>query len=133
MVLVDSSVWIDFLRRGLSPESRELSHLIGSEEDIATCGLVRQEVLQGIRDDSTLVQVRTLLDQVHYLGLEEPVSFDEAAEIYRKIRRRGQTLRSPADCLIAAVAIRYRVPLLHRDRDFITIARFTDLSLYKTE
>lgn len=130
MVLVDTSVWIDFLRQGASPESRVLEQLIKTEQDIAICGLIRQEILQGIRDDLTLRRVRGLLNETFYLRLEEPDSFDEAAEIYRKIRRHGHNLRSPADCLIASLAIRFRISLLHRDRDFITIARFTDLALH---
>src|SRR5262245_18579141 len=132
MVLVDTSVWIDFLRSSRSSdESQILASLIKQEEDVAICGVIRQEILQGIRDDLTARRVRYLLNQVDYLPLKEPEIFDEAAEIYRTLRARGATLRSPADCLIAAVAIRSNVPILHRDRDFDTLARWTKLSLYR--
>ena len=131
MVLVDTSVWIDFLRRGVSAQSRILADLISGERGIAICGLVRQEVLQGVRDEVTLRRVRTLLGQTHYLRLEEPQTFDQAAEIYRDLRRHGATLRSPMDCLIAAIAIHSQTPLLHRDRDFLTIARFSSLKLFE--
>ncbi len=130
MVLVDTSVWIDFLRKAHLPESKILSRLIESENDIAICGLIRQEVLQGIREDLNLNRIRSLLDQAFYLSLEEPQTFDEAADIYRTLRRKGVTLRSPMDCLIAAVAIRFNTPVLYHDRDFLSIARFTDLILY---
>jgi predicted nucleic acid-binding protein len=62
--------------------------------------------------------------------VEDPLSFDavlEAAEIYRLLRSHGFTIRSPNDCLIASCAIRNRVSLLHADRDFDVIARFTML------
>lgn len=130
MVLVDTSVWIDFLLKGTSGESQVLSNLIEAEEDVATCGLIRQEVLQGIRDDLTLSRIRNLLDQTHYLRLEEPQVFDDAAKLYRDLRRKGMTLRSPMDCLIAVIATQHHTPLLHRDRDFVALARISNLKLY---
>lgn len=133
MVLVDTSVWIDFLQGGDSPESKTLRDLIASEKDIAICGLVRQEVLQGVRDDLALRKICDLFNQANYLSIEEPQSFDEAAAIYRCLRRGGKTLRTPMDCLIAAIAIRHQAILLHRDRDFLAISRFTDLRLYEVE
>lgn len=132
MVLVDSSVWIDFLKKGSSKESRTLERLLAEEQDIVICGQIRQEVLQGIGDEVTLQRVRRLLDEVDYLCLEEPKIYDEAAQIYRTLKRKGKTLRSPADCLIAAVAIHAKVSLLHRDRDFETIADGTSLKVYKS-
>lgn len=133
MVLVDSSVWIDFLKKGASLESALLSSLLEQAQDVATCGLIRQEVLQGIRNDLVVRKVGHLLAQAYYLFLDEPSDFDRAAEIYRNLRARGTTIRSPADCLIAAIAIRSDIPLLQRDRDFLTIARFCDLKLLEAD
>ena len=132
MVLVDTSVWIDFLLRGTTGESRVLARLIEAEEEIATCGLIRQEVLQGIRDDVAWTRVRNLLNQTHYLRLEEPQTFDDAAQLYRGLKHKGITLRSPMDCLISVLAIQYQTPLLHRDRDFVVIARVSNLKLHAT-
>ena len=131
MVLIDTSVWIDFFRSGTSSESNILSQLIESDQDVATCGLIRQEVLQGIRDDVMMRRVLKLLDQTIYLNLHEPQTFDHAAEIYRNLRRRGKTIRSPGDCLIAAIAIESRTPLLHHDKDFLTIALSSNLKLFE--
>lgn len=64
-----------------------------------------------------------------YLDLDEPRDFDSAAGIYRELRRRGTTISSPFDCLIAAIAIRSRSALLHRDRDFTAIARASGLAV----
>ncbi|MBI4126779.1 MAG: PIN domain nuclease [Deltaproteobacteria bacterium] len=122
MVLVDTSVWIDFFRKSRTAEAKALATLIASEQDIATCGVIRQEILQGIRDDLMLRRVRALLDQMHYLPLEEPRTFDEAADIFRQARLAGKTLRRPLDCIIAAIAMRWNVQLLQRDHDFTTIA-----------
>lgn len=131
MVLVDTSIWIDFFRGNDSPENEVLNQLIASGKDIAICGLIRQEVLQGIRDDVMMKRMQKLLDQLTYLKVREPQTFDHAAEIYRNLRRRGKTIRSPGDCLIAALAIEARVSLLHRDKDFLTIASSSALKLFE--
>jgi predicted nucleic acid-binding protein len=130
MVLVDTSVWIDFFRKNYSLESQVLQSLVENEQEVAICGLIRQEVLQGVRDDVTFRRIKNLLDQTHYLSLKEPDSFDHAAEIFRNLRRRGITLRSPMDCLIAAVAIQSNSVLLHRDSDFMEISKHSGLRLF---
>jgi predicted nucleic acid-binding protein len=96
--------------------------------DIAICPPVLQEVLQGIRDEDLYVTARATLLSVEMF--EDPMSasvFEEAAQIYRTGRITGFTIRSSFGCLIAACAIRHGVPILHADRDFNTIARFTRL------
>ena len=93
-----------------------------------TCAPIVQEVLQGLRD--------TPASDVFGAGLlalprlSDPVPFDtylQAADIYRLGRRKGYTIRSSVDCLIAAIALENRVPVWHRDRDFDEIARYTSL------
>jgi predicted nucleic acid-binding protein len=121
VVLVDTSVWVaDLGRRGL------LAQYV-TRSEIATCPPVVQEVLQGVRDEHGYFVVRTTLYTLPML--ESPLSidvFDEAAQIYRTGRATGFTIRSPFNPLIAACAIRNGV-VLHSDRDFNTIARFTRL------
>lgn len=122
MVLVDTSLWVaDSTRRGLITQ-----HVTPTE--VATCLPVIQEVLQGIREERAYAVARTTMFAL--ILLESPLSpevFEEAAQIYRTGRATGFTIRSALDCLIAACAIRNGVPLLHSDRDFNTIARFTRL------
>ncbi len=122
MVLVDTSLWIaDSAHRGLLAQ-----HV--SPTEIATCLPVIQEVLQGIRDERAYAVAHTTMFAL--LLVESPLAadvFQEAAQIYRTGRATGFTIRSAFDCLIAACAIRNGVPLLHSDRDFNTIARFTRL------
>ncbi|MDX2180874.1 MAG: PIN domain-containing protein [Bryobacteraceae bacterium] len=99
-----------------------------------TCAPVAQEVLQGRRElEHRLSLDLALWDSfMSVLRLSDPVPFDlylEAAEIYRLGRRKGITIRSSNDCLIAAIAIKNRVPVWHFDRDFDSIARFTALEV----
>jgi predicted nucleic acid-binding protein len=96
--------------------------------EIAICPPIIQEVLQGIRDEYFHAAARLLLRSL--TQLESPMSidvFEEAASIYRTGRAIGVSIRSPLDCLIAACALRNGVAVLHSDRDFETIARFTRL------
>ena len=122
MILVDSSLWILQARGGL-----QVSEFV-PRELIAICPPVLQEVLQGaVRDRArNAVEVSLLALPM----LESPIpteAFLEAAELYRTGRRIGYTIRSAYDCLIAACAIRNRVPVYHCDRDFDAIARFSPL------
>lgn len=128
MILVDTSVWIELLNgrmgKRLSPD--DLLQFV-------TCGPVLQEVLQGLRDHPSSSAVRESLEVVPRIGDPLPSErFTEAADIYRNGRRRGYTIRSSVDCLIAAIAIHHRVPVWHRDRDFTTIASFTALEVLKS-
>jgi predicted nucleic acid-binding protein len=96
-------------------------------DEVAVCPPVIQEVLQGTRVHR-YIALRNALFAAHIL--ESPMNvelFEEAADIYRTGRAVGFTIRSSFDCLIAAIAIRNAVELLHSDRDFNTIARFTRL------
>ena len=121
VVLVDTSVWIaDSVRAGFIASHTDL-------DELATCPPVIQEVLQGTQAQS-YVAVRKALFAARIL--ESPMSievFEDAADIYRSGRAIGFSIRSAFDCLIAAVAIRNDVEVLHSDRDFETIARFTRL------
>ena len=126
MILVDTSAWIEFLRDTGSPVCQRVDDLLATE--IATCDVVRMEVLAGARDEQHLQQLRRLLARASNLPTE-PVDYDAAAAIYRTCRQRGYTVRKLIDCLIAAVAIRGNVPVLHRDADFDILAQHTDLRL----
>jgi predicted nucleic acid-binding protein len=128
MVVVDTSVWVDFFRGTETQEVRRLERFLEESEDICTCGVILSEVLQGIRGDSEYA--RTLSRFNTFLYLEAPRSaFVTAAEIYRGLRRRGITVSKPLDCMIAAVAMQHNVSLLHADSDFNPIARFCGLKV----
>jgi len=93
-----------------------------------TCGPIVQEVLQGLRPGPQTEAFRSAFLALPVLSDPLPLaSYLHAAEIYSVGRRRGFTIRSSVDCLIAAIAIHHTVPVWHRDRDFSVIARYTAL------
>ncbi|CAN5871344.1 type II toxin-antitoxin system toxin ribonuclease VapC11 [soil metagenome] len=124
MILIDTSAWIEFLRDTGSPVCERVDELLAGE--VATCDPVRMEVLAGARDDAHLQNLRRLLAQATVVPTEA-VSYEEAAALYRRCRRGGETVRRLVDCLIAAVAIGADVAVLHADADFEVLARHTDL------
>ena len=124
MILVDTSIWIDLLRNGRAGAAakRTASHL--------TCGPVIQEIVQGLPDNAISQEFREAFLTMSRLDDPLPAqAFLEASEIYRAGRRKGYTIRSTVDCLIAAIAIRNAVAVWHKDRDFTAIARFTPLQV----
>ena len=127
-VLVDSSVWIAFLRDSGDPEVDLLEQLI-DERRAATTDVVLLEVLAGTTDEERAARLRRFLAGAELLRQESPADAEQAAALYRACRRAGETPRSLNDCLIAAVALRHDVPVLHRDRDFTLLAQHTDLRL----
>ena len=129
MILVDSSAWIEFQRATGSPADRRVTHALKTDEALATTGVVTLEILAGARDEQQDRQLRRLLARCQFLSLEEPSDHETAAGLYRACRRSGTTIRRLPDCLIATVAIRNRVDLLHCDSDFDAIARHAPLSI----
>lgn len=126
MILVDSSAWIEFLRATGSPTDRRLTLALETGETLATSGLVELELLAGARSEQQAGELVRLLQRCEPVAVEV-LDYRVAADIYRVCRRSGATLRGLVDCLIAAVAARNGVPVLHRDRDFETIARYCSL------
>lgn len=117
MILVDSSVWIDFFAARQTPQVVELKRLLNEGSRIYICGIVLTEVLQGIRNDKDFHGTLDRFDELRYVPMRRRM-FLAAADIYRRLRRKGITVRKSVDCMIAAVAIEYDLPLLHNDRDF---------------
>jgi predicted nucleic acid-binding protein len=130
MVLIDTTVWIDFFAARSSGHVVALENLIINREDICICGIVLTEVLQGIRKDSEFKKTRDLFNNLLFLPMPYPVFF-KAAEIYRGLRRRGITIRKSVDCMIASVAIENDIPLLHNDKDFEAIEKHCGLKCHK--
>ena len=126
MTLIDTSAWVEFLRDTGSAVCQRVDDLLA--EEVATCDPIRMEVLAGARDEQHLTDVRRLLARASTLETR-PTDYEEGAAIFRTCRRRGGTVRRITDCLIAAIAIRDDVPLLQNDRDFVVIARLTNLRL----
>ncbi|OUM87210.1 MAG: hypothetical protein BAA01_09075 [Bacillus thermozeamaize] len=123
MILVDTSVWIDFFNGTNSKEKDLLRQLIINHVQVSLTDLILTEILQGIRDHRQYERVKDLLLRLNILHAVPVKTYIHAAEIYRTCRNKGFTIRKTIDCLIAAVAIESDCQLLSKDKDFISIAR----------
>ena len=128
MVVVDTSVWIDFFRNPVAEGNGRLEELIRDHNRTAICGLILQEILQGIRDRKIFELTRQRFLFLPYL---EAPREDHllAAALYRDLRKKGVTVPS-TDAAIAAVAIHHGFPLFTRDMHFSEIARHSKLKLF---
>jgi len=122
MLLLDSSVWID-AHRGNATEASRFLEMRDEHEEIATTGIVFQEVLQGIRDQAEFEYMRSLLWSALILEPRELSTYEVAAQLFRTARRAGLTIRKPNDCLIAAIALEHGALLVHNDKDFLALAQ----------
>lgn len=116
-ILVDTSIWVDFLNGYPSPEGQILADLFVSGHEVCTCGVVVAEVFQGLRKDEGRARLTALFRDLTYL---DPTGIDlylRAADLYRALRKRGVTVRSTIDCVIAVLAEQNECALLARDRD----------------
>ena len=117
MIVVDSSVWIDFFNGVSTPEVERLDALLGSSP-VAIGDLILVEVLQGFRNDRDLAMARQLFRAMPLLTMVGAQNAYKAAENYRTLRRCGITVRKTIDGIIATACIEATVPLLFSDRDF---------------
>ncbi len=131
MILVDSSVWIDFFRGTQTPQAEKLDGLLDTTR-IVVGDLIVAEVLQGVRDEREFQQVRKTLDtfdQVDVVGKDIAV---QAARNFRTLRDLGFTVRKTIDTLIATRCIESNYALLHSDRDFDAFAAHLGLQVVMT-
>lgn len=126
MILVDTSVWIDYFADRPAAYVDRLGELLERGGEVATCDQVLLEVLQGIRDDRICQKTQAYFEALVFLPMTHS-TFLRSADLYRSLRKKGVTIRKPVDCVIASVAIENGVPLLHNDRDFAMIAEHSNL------
>ena len=131
MILVDSSVWIDFFNEADTPASLQLVKLLKiGDATVGTADLVIFEVLRGFRQGKAVQTAQSyLLDlpTVDIGGIDNAVL---AAEHYRYLRSRGYTMRSPIDVLLASYCITHNHMLLHRDADFDVMETLQGLKIW---
>lgn len=130
IVMVDTTVWIDFFAGRESPYVTALESFVQNKDDICICGVILTEVLQGIRKEKDYKDTREKFDCFIFLPMTH-ATFIKAANIYRSLRRKGVTIRKPIDCMIASVAIENDIQLLHNDRDFDPIEKHCSLKTVK--
>jgi len=130
MIVVDSSVWASYFNGNHTPATESLDILLDTEEEsLAVLPVIITEVLQGFRSDRGFDEAAAFLTK---LSIVEPdiATHVAAADLYRKLRKRGISIRGTIDCLIAATCIGHEAPLFTLDRDFAAIARHSDLRLF---
>jgi predicted nucleic acid-binding protein len=128
-MMVDTSVWVDFLNQHPSPQAARLTAALQKNETIAITGLIYTEVLLGLRSDADAQRIAQLLAICDWLLEPLPSDYAQAAHIYRHCRSQGVTVRSTIDCLIAQQCIKNGLTLLAKDRDFELMAQHTILRL----
>lgn len=132
MILVDSSVWIDYFRSADTPQVALLDSLLG-RSPLAVGDLIAAEVLQGVRDEHELKLVKQALEAFDHIDL---VGYDiavKASENYRTLRAMGITIRKTIDTLIATRCIEDGLTLLHADKDFLPFAEHLGLKVAYSE
>lgn len=131
MVLVDTSVWVDYFNGADTTEANALDELLGSGR-VLIGDLIITEILQGFARDADFRQARNLLADVPYSNLAGLDVALAAADNYRKLRSRGVTVRKTIDVLIGTFCVANDHELLHSDRDFDAMEKVLGLRIYRT-
>ncbi len=126
MILVDSSVWIDYFRGTVTPQTEKLDNLLG-QQPLAIGDLILTEVLQGFDDDRDFIVIRKMLTSLMVVELGGKEIAIKAAKNFRALRRSGVTVRKTIDTVIATRCIEDGYSLLHSDRDFDPFAKHLGL------
>jgi len=132
VILVDSSVWIDYFRAADTPQTAMLDSLLG-RSPLAVGDLIAAEVLQGVRDEREFKWVKKTFDAFDHVDLAGYGLAVKASENYRSLRARGITIRKTIDTLIATRCIEDGLTLLHAERDFLPFAQYLGLKMAYSE
>lgn len=129
MILVDTSVLIDFFKGTVNPPSKRFRRILESGFPFGITSLVYLEVLQGAKSKKEYGTLKKYLSTQRFYHPLDPIkTYEEAAHIYFNCRKKGITIRSTIDCLIAQIAIEHNLLLLHNDTDFLAISKIVSLS-----
>jgi predicted nucleic acid-binding protein len=131
MILVDSSVWIPFFNAQQNLQVEVMKTLIANDEDVCLSVHILMEILQGFRADKDFQQVHGYLQMFPIVDIGGIASYVAAAQIYRRCRKKGITIRRGLDCIIAQTAVENELVLLHVDGDFDHIASVIPLQIYQ--
>ncbi len=128
MILVDSSVWIDYFNGTETLATKKLDNLLGVQP-VCTGDLILAEVLQGFRQDLDYQAAKTLLCSLPVHAMLGATMALKSAENFRKLRQQGITVRKTIDTMIATYCIEHELPLLHSDKDFLPFQQFMGLQV----
>lgn len=128
MILVDSSVWIDYFNGTETLATKKLDGLLGVQP-VCTCDLILAEVLQGFRQDEDYQAAKKLLCALPIHAMLGTAMSLKAADNFRNLRKQGITIRKTIDTMIATYCIENHLALLHSDKDFLPFQQFLGLQL----
>jgi predicted nucleic acid-binding protein len=128
--IVDTSVWIDYFN-GVDNSQTKSTSAIAEGNLLFLLPIILQEILQGIKNEKDFLLIKTAFLEYPFLKYNEIETAIEAASLYRFLKLKGITVRKPNDCMIAALCIKNKLSLLHKDKDFDNIAKYTSLKIYK--
>lgn len=126
MILVDSSVWIDYFNGVACAETNRLDALLG-QDSILMGDIILAEVLQGFTSDTEFKRAQNLLSLLPYREMLGRKVALQTAKNYRALRKQGVTVRKTLDVMIGTFCILNHIPLLHRDRDFDSMEKWLGL------
>ncbi len=123
MILVDTSVLIDFFKGGKNDSAQKFRRVLERRIPFGINSFIYQEILQGAKSEKEYELLKHCLMKRHFYHPKHPIdSFEKAARIYLDCRKKGITVRSTIDCIIAQTAIEHNLMLLHNDKDFEAIS-----------
>jgi hypothetical protein len=131
MILIDSSVWIDYFNGNKTVQTDWLDAALG-ETPIVIGDLILTEVLQGFQSDKDFKIARDILLRIPFVPMGGRELALESAMNYRLLRKKGVTVRKTIDVMIGTFCIHYRLPLLHDDRDFDPMVMFLGMEVVET-
>ena len=126
MILADTSIWIDFFNGKITPETNMLDKAL-AEGNVIIGDLILLEVLQGIKNDNEYKKTLKALETLDSFELFGKTMVLDCAKNFRKLRKKGLTIRKTADLIIATFCIKNKIPLLYSDRDFIPFSKHLGL------
>ena len=128
MVIVDTTVWVDYFQGAQNPETDWLNTELDRQR-LGLTDMILCELLQGVRDDVVAKEVERRLLKLEVFETGGVALAREGAQNCRALRSQGHTVRKTIDCLIATFCLREQHSLLHRDRDFDPFEKFLELSV----
>jgi len=126
VIVVDSSVWIDYFTGTKNKQTDKLDEILG-QEPVAIGDLILTEVLQGFRQDKDYNTARALFDELIVFDMLGKNRAIKSAENFRELKKKGVTIRKTVDVIIATFCIEQKLPLLFSDKDFKPFVKYLGL------
>ncbi|OPX99058.1 MAG: Ribonuclease VapC11 [Syntrophorhabdus sp. PtaB.Bin047] len=126
MILVDTSVWVDYFNGVVNPQTDWLDAALGTEP-VVMGDLILAEILQGFQNDRDYRKAQRLLEGIPFMDMLGRELAVKSAQHYRYLRKKGVTVRKTIDVMIGTFCIHHGIALLHRDRDFVPMEKYLNL------